>query len=925
MLHVSCMRAAVFLFFTLCVLPAQIAGNLKIAFIRVSFEKGDYPGFTGDGNFLLTSSDICDNYIIDPPPHDKNYFQSHIIAVDNYFRSVSYNAFGIDINNSAIFPASNDSSYRLNKPMNYYNELGMEDMHEERIVGLLKDALDIAFEVDQIHFDDFDLIAVIHPGLGQDFNLPFLDPTPEDIPSTFIDSLMIAKNLKEPLKIGNATINRGLILPESQNHPLMDPLIYSSIANPCDIQYSITGTWALMIGFAVGLPPLWNIETGESGIGIFGLMDQGSNNGRGMVPSPPNPWTRIYAGWENPLILSTPQRLSLTSFKKNSIAKIYLNDFEYFLIENRNNWFRHGVDIDSARLAIWETTKDYPNYIDVLFDSTGIIKNDHGVVTEVSNYNIGMPASGILIWHIDESKILNSIESYTINADKTAKGVDLEEADGAQDIGFISSLFTDPSSGYWGDMWFNSNNQFFRSNNINNLEFSNYTYPNTQTNNDYLTSIRIDNFSNTDTIMSFDFNYTNNRLFFKQNNKSTLFQWDVDSDGTLDFIGIGDSLWWSNNIQKSISFKKIHSDEVQLSVVRNSEEVSLAIIEKIQNVHYFSLYSFNPKIQNFTKTWERSIDSNEKITLIGSEDSTVHFTKNQFYYKIDSYELIQEPETFVAISFTGPYGQNIDLSSIGHSYDKFLFDRNYFKYLSLADLDLDNSVDIIAIDTSGNIHAFDENFVKKSGFPILSSAINTVLVSDITGDIYPELIYQQNDKSLIIADYKGKTISSFSLPQGSDLKSVGVYKSRKAVVFSKHIDLFKEWNNSDVYNEWSYQYGSPDFSRTLKIDTSMVVNSSPLLDKSLTYAYPNPSYGENIIIRLQAGVHEGIEIDIYDLAGYKKYSFINNSSVSSLNTSTVIEIPWDIKEVESGVYFARVKVFNKKRVNQKVIKMSIIK
>ena len=243
----------------------------------------------------------------------------------------------------------------------------------------------------------------------------------------------------------------------------------------------------------------------------------------------------------------------------------------------------------------------------------------------------------------------------------------------------------------------------------------------------------------------------------------------------------------------------------------------------------------------------------------------------------------------------------------------------------MADLDLDNSVDIIAIDTSGNIHAFDENFVKKSGFPILSSAINTVLVSDITGDIYPELIYQQNDKSLIIADYKGKTISSFSLPQGSDLKSVGVYKSRKAVVFSKHIDLFKEWNNSDVYNEWSYQYGSPDFSRTLKIDTSMVVNSSPLLDKSLTYAYPNPSYGENIIIRLQAGVHEGIEIDIYDLAGYKKYSFINNSSVSSLNTSTVIEIPWDIKEVESGVYFARVKVFNKKRVNQKVIKMSIIK
>ena len=133
----------------------------------------------------------------------------------------------------------------------------------------------------------------------------------------------------------------------------MDPSIFNSLSNPCDIQYSITGTWALMIGFAVGLPPLWNIDTGESGIGIFGLMDQGSNNGRGLIPSVPNPWTRIYAGWENPTEFSSPQTINLSNLKKNSIAKIHLNDTEYFLIENRNNWFRKGVDIDSVRLAVW--------------------------------------------------------------------------------------------------------------------------------------------------------------------------------------------------------------------------------------------------------------------------------------------------------------------------------------------------------------------------------------------------------------------------------------------------------------------------------------------------------------------------------------------------------------------------------------------
>ena len=33
-------------------------------------------------------------------------------------------------------------------------------------------------------------------------------------------------------------------------------------------------------GFAVGLPPMWDIDNGKSRIGVFGLMDQGSNNGQ---------------------------------------------------------------------------------------------------------------------------------------------------------------------------------------------------------------------------------------------------------------------------------------------------------------------------------------------------------------------------------------------------------------------------------------------------------------------------------------------------------------------------------------------------------------------------------------------------------------------------------------------------------------------
>ena len=118
---------------------------------------------------------------------------------------------------------------------------------------------------------------------------------------------MVNMYFKDEIRSGNSIINKGIILPESQNIAIMDEALSSAINSPCDLQFSVTGTWALMIGFAIGLPPLWELENGASGVGIFALMDQGSNNLRGIVPSRPNPWTRIYAGWEKPTVIDQSQ------------------------------------------------------------------------------------------------------------------------------------------------------------------------------------------------------------------------------------------------------------------------------------------------------------------------------------------------------------------------------------------------------------------------------------------------------------------------------------------------------------------------------------------------------------------------------------------------------------------------------------------
>ena len=72
--------------------------------------------------------------------------------------------------------------------------------------------------------------------------------------------------------------------------------MFGDASDPCDYQYGLTGTFALLLGYAVVFL-LYGIL---AKVEYFCMMDQGSNNGRGVVPSPPDAWSRVFAGWEIP-------------------------------------------------------------------------------------------------------------------------------------------------------------------------------------------------------------------------------------------------------------------------------------------------------------------------------------------------------------------------------------------------------------------------------------------------------------------------------------------------------------------------------------------------------------------------------------------------------------------------------------------------
>lgn len=909
-------------FFSAClflysIIQAQVVGELSVCALRVSFKQDFTSSTTGYGSFLQTAEySICGDYTIDPAPHDKDYFLSQLAAVDNYFRDVSYDQFGLDLDNSRIYPSGDTGSYSMTEEMYYYQPYDQVNLHEQKLAELARDAIEAAYSADSIDFSLFDLVVVFHAGIGQDFSLPYLDPTPEDIPSTYVDSSMMMTHIGSyPLGVKHA-----IILPETQNHlhyQIAEDMFAGS-SYPCDYQYGLTGTFALMLGFAVGLPPLWDTNFGESGIGVFGLMDQGSNNGRGLVPAPPDAWTRIYAGWETPAVMKPGTDVSLASRAQNQVVQININDDEYFLVENRTNWFRDSVSIDSVRYQIYADGNNYPPFMEILFDSVNVSRDSNGVVVSVFDYDLGLPASGLLIWHVDESVINSGIADYTINADKTRRGIDLEEADGAQDIGYPSIfLFADPSSGYFGDMWYKGNPEYERANpdmKGQSPEFGPYTFPGSRSNDGSTTFLKIENISDPGDTMTFSISNTMLAAGFPDTSLHIGLIHDFDGDGFKEIIGGIDSIWFFQ--EEGITTKthfynpigKIY--DFSIEKIENSYD-RLVINELITVSTLISVFNWNPVDSTFEFLSDTSLIKNEVLYI----DSLPTASYNTFTSNL-------ELESFISELFISEK----DGSSVNIRGNQF----------SAGDIDLDGRADIVYRDSLNTLNVFHYYTISSldpfaftqtvgltllAGFPIQIDSINaqTPLIKNLFGDDHPEIVLQNTNGEILIFDWQGDL--EYSLTNYGNLVCLGEYDGKNAIVTESAIWLFDEVSEN-YGNEWTSKHHDFGNSRTLTLSVPIVSpDDAVLIDRSRTYVFPNPVEGNTATIRVQVETAESVEINIYDLGGY----FVEKTEMSYVQQGLPNEYRWDVSDLEPGVYFARVTAKKGNQTEEKVIKIGIIK
>ena len=236
----------------------------------------------------------------------------------------------------------------------------------------VRDSVEIAD--DDIYYPDFDAVVAIHSGPGGEST-----GDSDDIWSAHWPSITINTD-DEDENGDDYQIRRITQVPEYQQS--------GGERNPL-------GVWCHEFGHELGLPDFYDTDGSSEGAGNWAVMAAGSWGNNGETPVYFSAYSRYWLGWEEPeLIIDDVNNLVIEPVSEGGMAyKLpipgnWSNSKQYFLIENRQQ----------------------------------------------TNYDTYLPGEGLLIWHIDEEIMDSKWSSNTVNNDEDHKGMDLEEADGDDDL-----------------------------------------------------------------------------------------------------------------------------------------------------------------------------------------------------------------------------------------------------------------------------------------------------------------------------------------------------------------------------------------------------------------------------------------------------------------------------------------------------------
>lgn len=428
--------------------------------------------------------------------HDSLYCENELRHLTEYYLGASRNVFHLNAELApGIIPLSGTEAY-----------YGDDALWKERMGEIL---IELVQKTDSsIDFSRYDAVAVIHADAGQETD--FNGDSPGQLWSGFVDPREMAEALKDTLGTPgvptNDTVNGDTISVDNL-------MVWPEESSQDGYTFGSLGIYAYQLGLRLGMIPLQDTTPGNfpdsQGIGQFDLMGYGIYNGAfqakdykillSLVPAFPSAFNRYLMGWVEPVVVEGDCTARIVDINTagsadTALIKIPISPSEYFLIENRvhdtnfNGKFdfiegnHDSIDYVGNAIPENEDTLRGAEFDFFLTETTDLL---------VSGDSLRITGSGLMIYHVDESVIRRAIESGGYpNDDAIWKGVDIEEADGIQDL-----------DGPGGAFAFGSFYDSFRKGN--NDRFGMHTSPSSLSNSGAETGIELDEISASGHFMTF--------------------------------------------------------------------------------------------------------------------------------------------------------------------------------------------------------------------------------------------------------------------------------------------------------------------------------------------------------------------------------------------------------------------------------------
>ena len=914
--------------------------------LRVEFQPDTTRFTTGDGTFDGLRWPLESR--VDPLPHDAAYFEAHLDFLRDYVEAASGGR-------TRVKTHLIDSVVQVSRTMDVYSPRGMEadsDAERVRLARLVEEAWRLADQ--SVNFDvsgldpDGTAFVIFHAGIGRDVELTgtALTKTPLDLPSLFFSEAALASLGVSQLTFKGLPVTQTAIIPRSETRAGINAITDAPIL----LELSINGLLAASFFNYLGIPDLFNTQTGESGIGPFGLMDPlGFFAFRGLFPPMPTAWTRVALGWVKPKELESGEAFSLAA---GEVARASISESEYFLVENRVR----DAEGTGVTLQVWNQDQSSDASFGELsdgFNQFNVEDFPGGVVTAASNYDWALPGwdadgnqfnGGILIWHIDEQQL-----SQGVNDDPDRRAVDLEEADGAQDIGY------DSNAGSPFDFYFAGNPVQVvlpsgRGIALYKNRFAHDTTPSSATSDGGESFVILEAFSEPGAVMTGRFSYgSGSRLELTGGfdlNSTTSAGSAIQAVGPVVSVYTGQAVLFEDSTIAPIGAQARPIIEGQrMAVIDTTQEGyvyqiyeheshRLALVSRLEfealmpikggivgasDAHYVLLTEGREsRIIRLTSEAEEIVLNEAGLGLVADPASGVYFVGQTATGRLGepadwTYTIDVEAQTGLPVmgrDHTGVWGaiplqDGILVLRSDHTTSRIYSEMHTgasvpVDHVALADLDDDNVLDIVAV-AGEQVLAWSQNGALLYPFPLelgAPAAAEPLIGRNSTG---ATVVVAGRDGTVYGFDLRmgGVQSEGFPIAVGRSIVAVPLLEEGQLHVVTQSGRL-RRYGVPDLQAvAWGQYRGSAQNAGWIALDAPAEPDR-PLLVAEETYNWPNPVRYGHTFFRCQTTEAAEVTITIIDAAGTLIEEFTH-----AVAPHSPTEFSWQA-EVSSGLYFARV-------------------